>query len=243
MRRIFGFTLAVLVMGLMAGDAAMAQGGRGGRGGGMGGGFGANVLMLAQNASVQTELKMTDDQKTKVKEVADAAREAAGAGGRRGGGNGGGARGQGPTPEQIAEFQKRSDENAAKVYAVLDAGQTSRLKQIYIQQQGSRALTSNADVVKELSLTDEQKSALKTITDESAKKGRELFTGLGRGASEEDRTKANEQRAALTKETTTECMAVLTAAQKTKFDTLKGAEFKLEMPAGGGRRGRGNNNN
>lgn len=235
MRRLFGFTLAALVVCVMAGNEAMAQGGRGGFGGG---GFGGGLTFLVQNEQVQKELKITDDQKTKIKEIADASRPQPGAGGGR-------ARGTPPTEEQIAEMRKRTEETNAKITAVLSADQNARLKQIQLWTQGTRALTNNADVQKELALTDEQKSALKTITDESQKKSRELFGSAGRNATQEERTAAREKMTALQKETDTECMAVLTAAQKTKLETMKGAEFKLDMTAFGGGRGRrgGNNNN
>lgn len=238
MRRYLGFSLAALVVCLMAGNEAMAQGGRGGRGG-FGGGFGGGVTFLVQNEQVQKELKITDEQKTKLKEIADASRPQRGAGG-----GGGAARGTPPTEEQLAEMRKRAEETAAKVAGVLTADQNARLKQIQLWQQGTRALTANADLAKELALTDEQKSALKTITDESDKKRRELGGG-GRNASAEERTAAREKATALQKETDTECLAVLTAGQKTKFDTLKGPEFKLDMTAAFGNRGnrRGGNNN
>src|SRR5207245_1767036 len=98
--------------------------------------------------------------------------------------------------------------------------QNARLAQVRLWVQGTRALTANETVAKELSLTDDQKSALKTISDESGKKFAELGGG-GRGATEDERTKAREQRTALMKETEAECLAVLTDDQKAKFATLK----------------------
>jgi Spy/CpxP family protein refolding chaperone len=248
MRRLFGITIASLVACLILNSAAMAQqgrGGRGGRGGFGGGGFGGGGLtFLLQNPQVQKELKLSEDQIAKVKEVADAARPAPGAGGgRRGGAD--------QTDEQRAaareERQKRTAETDKKLTDLLTADQNARLKQVQLWVQGTRALTSNETVAKELSLTDDQKSALKTISDESGKKGQELFTGLGRGASDEQRTKAREQMTALQKETEAECLAVLTDDQKAKFATMKGEKFQLDMTQLGGRGGRGgragNNNN
>src|SRR5262249_53915927 len=125
-----------------------------------------------------------------------------------------------------------------------------RLKQLQIWQQGTFALTGNEDVAKELSLTDDQKAALKTISDESGKKIGEARSGLGRDASREDRTKVNEQITAMRTEAETECLAVLTDDQKAKFTAMKGTKPDFNLNAfggGGGRRGGrgrpGGNNN
>src|SRR5438309_9377464 len=93
------------------------------------------------------ELKLTDEQKTKVKEFTDAQREKmrdAFAGGQ-------------PDPEKFAEFRKTATEAADKlVKDTLNADQQKRLKEIQYQAMGVRAF-SNEDVVKALKLTDDQK--------------------------------------------------------------------------------------
>jgi Spy/CpxP family protein refolding chaperone len=244
MRRLVGITVAALVIGFVANSTAMAQGrgGRGGRGG-FGGGFGG-ITFLIQNPNVQKELKLSEDQTGKIKEITDALRPQPG----------GGQNFRDMTEEQrtafFAEQQKKMEEATKKITDLLTADQNARLKQLQIWQQGARALTVNEAVGKELSLTDDQKSALNTIFEESDKKSRELFSGLGRDANEEQRTKANEQFATMRKETEAECMAVLTDDQKAKFDTLKGAKPDFDLSPfgrggfGGGRRGRpGGNNN
>src|SRR5262249_57904536 len=96
------------------------------------------------------------------------------------------------------------------------------------------------DLGKNLAIADDQKEALKTIADESAKKGQELGRGLfGQGISEEDRTKVREQLSALRTETEAECMAVLTDDQKAQFEKLRGPKFELDFSQMFGRRGRG----
>jgi Spy/CpxP family protein refolding chaperone len=248
MRRFLGISSLAIVACLVASNAAMAQGqGRGGRGGrgGFGGGFGG-ISFLIQNADVQKDLKLSEDQTAKIKEVTDALRP------QRGGG--GGTNFRDMTEEQRTAFfeeaRKKGEEANKKITDLLTADQNVRLKQLQIWQQGTRALTNNEDVAKELSITDDQKSALKTITDESAKKGQELGRGLGRGASEEERTKAREQMTALRSETEAECMAVLTDDQKAKLTAMKGTKPDFNLNAfggGGGRRGGrgrpGGNNN
>ncbi|MGE5192612.1 MAG: hypothetical protein ACM3U2_08930 [Deltaproteobacteria bacterium] len=247
MRRFWGITVASLVVCFVANSAAMAQGrgGRGGRGG-FGGGFGG-ITFLIQNPNVQKELKLSEDQTGKIKEITDALRPA---------GGGGRANFRDMTEEQrtafFAEMQKKNEEAAKKITELLTAEQNSRLKQLQIWQQGTRALTDNEAVGKELSLTDDQKSALKIISEESGKKMRELFTSVGRDATEEQRTKLNEQISTMRTETDAECMAVLTDDQKAKFATLKGTKPEYDLNpfgrggfgGGRGRRGRpGGNNN
>ncbi len=241
MRRLMGITVASLVVCLVASNAAMAQrqGGRGGRGG-FGGGFGGGITFLIQNSDVQKELKLSEDQTGKIKEITDALRPQRG---------GGGQNFRDMTEEQrtafFAEMQKKNEEATKKITDLLTAEQNARLKQLQIWQQGPRALTDNEAVAKELSLTDDQKSALKTINEESGKKMGELFRSVGRDATEEQRAKLGEEMATMRKETEAECMAVLTDDQKAKFETLKGAKPDFDLNRfgrggfGGGRGGRG----
>src|SRR6516162_3213647 len=90
--RLCKFVLALGLVALVC-SPALAQGRRGG--GGMGG-FGTSLATLAQNKSVQDELKMDKDQVTKADEALKKLREdlkddyaKLGFGGRRGGGGGG----------------------------------------------------------------------------------------------------------------------------------------------------------
>ena len=84
MRRMFSISVPALVVCLIAGNMALAQGpggprGRGGRGGF--GGFGGGQMpltFLLQNPQVQKELKLADDQIAKIKEISDAPVRSAG---------------------------------------------------------------------------------------------------------------------------------------------------------------------
>ncbi len=187
--------------------------------------------MLLSNPQVQKELKLTEDQIGKIKSLASdvASPFGAGAGNFRE-----------MTAEQrrafFADMQKNGEELAKKVEEVskklpelLTVEQNARLKQIQLWIQGSTALTSDADLAKQLSLTDDQKEALKTIADESAKKGQEIRAAM-RNSGPQDWAKAGQQFTELRAETETECIAVLTAKQKAQFDKLKGPKFVLEMP-------------
>src|SRR5262245_48411981 len=171
MRRLSGISAVALALCLSVSSVATAQQqgrrGRGNFGGGFGGFGGGGLSFLIQNPQVQKELKLSEDQIAKLKEVTDAAGQAAG-GGRRG------QRGQNQTDEQRQaaheERRKRTEETDKKITDLLTADQNVRLKQVQLWTQGMFALTSNETVAKELALTDDQKSALKTITEETNKK-------------------------------------------------------------------------
>src|SRR5581483_9214652 len=145
-------------------------GGRGGRGGFGGGMFGGGPMLLA-NEGVQKELKLTDDQKTKVKEFTDAQmakmREAF-TGGQ-------------PDREKMQEMRKEMQEKGDKfVKDTLNADQQKRFKQIELQRDGLRAF-QNADVQTALKLNDDQKEKLKGLGEEYMKDMQDLRGAGGRG--------------------------------------------------------------
>ena len=242
MGRFLRISLPALVICLLATNVSFAQGQGRGRGGfGFGGGGGAGMLLM--NPQVQKELKLADDQTKKIGEIQ---REAFQGGGGFGGGNF-----QNMSEEErqkfFADMRKRGEESNKKMLAELTPDQTARLKQIQLWVGGIAGLLANEEATKELKITDDQKEALKTITEESGKKTGELFQGL-RGANEEEQAKAREKMATLRKETETECLAVLTDEQKEQFNKMRGEKFELDMSqfggfGGRGRRGRGGNNN
>lgn len=235
------------------GSAAVAQppgGGRGGFGGGMFGG-GLNVYTLvATNKALQDEVKVTDEQKTKleaalkpIQEEQDKAfpRPMAGGGGQR----------ERPTEEQMKEraekMAKFNDERKKAVAGVLSADQTKRLSQIGYQAMGVAAF-NNKDVQAGLKLDDGQKEKIKGIADEYTKDSRELMQGAfqrggGGGGDREEMQKRmaemNKKREALTKDATDKIEGVLTAEQKTAWKGMVGEKFDtsklMQMP--GGRRG------
>jgi Spy/CpxP family protein refolding chaperone len=221
MRRFFRLAVPALAICCLAGNVALAQG-RGGRGGFQMGG--PNMLAFEQ---VQKELKITDEQKAKITEILEAARPPQGTNFFN------------MSEEERAELRKKGEEAGKKAVATLTPEQSARFKQMQLWVQGSRALIDDADLAKQLSLTDDQKGAVKTIVDESDKKRRELFQGLGQGATQEDRAKAFEQMTTMNNEMEAECMAVLTDAQKSQLEKMKGPKFQLDMSQLGPRRGRG----
>jgi len=244
-----------LVFATLSLFAAEAQGPGGGRGrGGMGfgaGGFGGmDKFGLLRLEQVQTELKVTAEQKEKItaaqKTLSEEMRAAMPA--RQAG--------QQLTPE---ERQKRMEEstkkrqeittaNEKKLDALLNADQVKRLNQIALQQKGVQALKDKA-VVDALKITAEQTKKV----DEAIKWGQEeqqkLFSAPGGTPGErpnrEAMTARMEKMQALRKEIETKAMAALTDAQKKQFEEMKGATFTIDRSAfqrggaGGGRRGQG----
>jgi Spy/CpxP family protein refolding chaperone len=208
------------------GQGRGGQPGRGGFGGGMMGG-GAGLLA---NEGVQKELKLTDEQKTKVKDFTDAQRE------KMREAFGGGQ----PDPDKIAELRKSSAEASEKfVKDTLTADQQKRFKQVEhqasLQMQGPAALTSDA-TAKALSLTDDQKEKIKGLADEFRKDRQDLMQDLrgGGDAAQEARKKMT----SLTKEYVAKATDVLTSDQKKQWKDMTGEPFELQMQMGG-RGGRG----
>ena len=178
------------------------------------GGFGPGAML--QNEGVQKELKITDDQKTKLKEALDKVREdnkdilAKGF--------------QDMTREDREKLAKATNEAIAKV---LDEKQTKRFKEIQLQTQGANAF-STPEVQSKLKLSDDQKDKIKKINEESREKMRDLFQG---GFSEETAKKMAELR----KETMDKATGVLSDDQKKTWKEMTGKPFEFRF---GGRRPR-----
>ena len=162
--------LAVTVVG-----SAQAQRQQPGQGSRQGFG-GATISLVLTNKDLQEDLKITDDQKGKFKDVAAKTTEMNKkqaelfTGGTR------------PDREKMAELTKERTALTEEVKKVTDevltSDQKKRFKQIQIQAMGLRAF-SDADVVKELKITDDQKKALKEIADASTKETADLRKELG----------------------------------------------------------------
>jgi Spy/CpxP family protein refolding chaperone len=227
--------VALCVAGMASAQGGAGRGGRGGAGqpgGGRGGmmGGGASLVMLLSNEGVQKEIKLSDEQKTKVKEFSDAQqakmREAF---------SGGQA-----DPEKMAELRKAATEAGDKfVKDTLNADQQKRVKQIQyqamLQMMGPAALAAD-DTAKALSLTDDQKSKIKTLADEMRKDRTELQGDLRGGG--DAATEARKKMATITKEYTAKATDVLTPDQRKQWKEMTGEPFELQMQQGG-RGGRG----
>jgi hypothetical protein len=226
-------TLGVAAL-LCAPAFAQQPGGRGR--GGFGGG--ANLATLAQNKSVQEELKINEDGAKKVKEALDKVNEdlkddvAKLRGGRGGGGNN-------VTPEERAAARKKVNEAQEKALkGVLTDQQMTRLGQIRHQQEGL-ALFTNEDNAKALKLTDDQKTKIKEISDNLTKERRDLLGGGGGGGGRGAISPENQQKLqAMNKDAMSNAQKTLTDDQKKTLEEMLGKPFDYK-PDAGGRGGRG----
>jgi hypothetical protein len=194
------------------------QGGRGPGGGGIAG--------LLQNESVQKELKFDKEEADKVKDAVQKVRDkhADDFAKLR----------DGPQEERRQKTQELnktvSEETLKSVSGILSADQLKRLKQIELQQAGVQAFT-RPDVQKALTLTDEQKDAIKTIDEEAAKKRQELFQ-QGGGRRQGGGGQGQSQMATLRKETMERVQKLLTADQKKAWKDLTGDPFEIQRGQG-----------
>ncbi|MBL9122515.1 MAG: hypothetical protein JNG90_02705 [Planctomycetaceae bacterium] len=244
-----GAAIFAAMVVLMPAEQAWAQRPGGGQRGGAGGRMGMlnspglNQLFLLRNPSVQTELRLTDEQKTKSAALGDKVQQEM----------------QGVFAElgeldpedreaKLVEVRKMAAERgkavAGELGAILTAEQTARLKQINLQMRGMGAL-ADPDVAAELKLSNEQTKQLAAIREENDAASRELFREARDSGG--DREAIRTKMADLRKSGTDKAMAVLTAEQKAQFEKMQGpkAEIRFEgpgggqRPLGGGRRGQG----
>jgi len=215
--------LALIVAIAALACGAFAQGGGGGGRGQRGGGgpqFGPMALLRMEE--VQKEIGLTDDQKTKVTELAASTRtksqEARTAA-------------NGDRQAAAAATLKINEEALGSLKEILKPEQMKRLHELEIQWSGKAIVARNKEVQAELGLSDEQKTKL---TDLLAKQ---------QAANAEVRTSANGDRQAMqegmaknAKILEDEIDKVLTDAQKSKLKDMGGKEMARPAPPqrGGG---------
>lgn len=229
MLKVLRIVLAGMVLQLMAGQA-FAQVGRGESGG-------ALSMILVQQKSVQKELKLSEDQVEKLKQVVAKMREPVIS-------QSGGDRPGGVNREEISKKLAEAREAAeTDRNAILTADQSRRLNEIAMQQTGPLAL-AQPDVAKDVGLTDEQQAKVKEIYDAYRTEMRILLpAGGGRGLPpfltaggglEETRKK----HATLRKDTDDKLLALLKDDQKKALEKLNGEPFKGEINPSEGNRPR-----
>lgn len=247
--RLFVLALAVLLVADTC--SAQGEGGRGRRGGfgGRRGGMMSKTMLLG-SSQVQTELKLTDEQKSQIDTISQEARENMVASFR-----GFGDIRDLPEQEREAKFAEAREKWQAaekatneKVAGVLDDAQEKRLAEIQVQAQGPTAFSSE-EVAAKLNLTDEQKQKIKDLL-AAQREVREELVGGENLSREERRAKFDENRTKLqelSKETEKGIVDSLTDAQKQQWTEIKGAAFELDRSTlqfgGRGGRGRGGNDN
>jgi Spy/CpxP family protein refolding chaperone len=245
--RLFVLTLAVL----LAADVCFAQDREGrGRRGGFGRGFDRSRMMsktmLLGSSQVQTELKLSDEQKSQIDTISQEARENMFASFR-----GFGDIRDLPEEERNAKLAEAREKMQAaekatneKLAGVLDDAQEKRLNEIQLQAQGP-SVFSNEEVAAKLNLTAEQKQKVKDLLD-AQREVRDELVGGDNLSREERRAKFEENRAKLEelgKETESGIVDTLTDAQKQQWNEMKGSAFELDrstLQFGRGFGGRGN---
>lgn len=186
-------------------QVAEAQPGRGRTGGG--GMLGS--LDLTQMEEVQTELKLTDEQKTKLTEIRTALFQSEE------------ARGifratEEERPKLLAALQGKVNEQLKEA---LQPDQVSRLTQLYVQRSGYRIL-SDATTATELGLTTEQQAAIKTaLTEYETARGEVRFN---RDLSSDER---DAKSAELEVAKDAKVAGLLNDTQKAALEAKKGVAF------------------
>ncbi len=227
MKMVFKSVAAFGLAGLMALPVMAQQQRRGGGGPGGGFGFGRTVSlgMLLSNKSVQDELKLDDAQKEKAREIAQKAREKFQS-----------AReslqnlDRSERAAKIQEMTREANMEARRAAGeVLKPEQRTRLRQISLQTSGAAAFESPY-FQNRLKLTDEQKSEIASIVENSDKELRELFQS---GDRQNAFAKVREHRQA----TLEKIKGKLNDEQKAEYAKLLGSPFELKFEGGprGGR--------
>jgi Spy/CpxP family protein refolding chaperone len=209
--------LVVIAISVLA-CASMAQGGGGGRG--QRGGYGP--LGLLRMAEVQTELALTEDQKTKLIDlqtsIGDQMRQAFQ------------DAGQDPAARQkaMAEINAKSLDEANKI---LTPDQQKRFRELRIQRAGNAAVVEK-DVQDALGLTDDQKAKIKALQDTQAEANNSIQEKMrNQEISREDAMAARQKN---TKAFNDGIDAILTDDQKTKLKAMGGKPFAFPAPQGRG---------
>jgi Spy/CpxP family protein refolding chaperone len=212
MRRLikFGPLLGLAVM--LASLAAVLAQGFGGRG------FG--VQFLVRNKSVQKELKLSDDQVKKIDEAVariDAKHTEEFKTAKN-------IEDKKERFEKFGEIQKTVSEEVMKDLGdILSADQTKRLKEIEVQVRGPRVF-QNAELQKDLNLTDDQKDKIKTILEDTDKDLQDVRQS-NQGNFEEIAKKTR----AINKESLEKIVAVLTPDQKKAWKEKTGEPFEIQF--------------
>jgi Spy/CpxP family protein refolding chaperone len=218
-------TMFTMVVAVTVAALAVAQFGPGGRGGGAG--------MLLGNSGVQKELKLTDEQQTKVKEFLEKTFAKMGEAfeARKGGDQ--------EKAEQITKAVAQDTEKFIK--DTLKEDQIKRLKQIQHQVAGPGAFTDE-EVANALKLTDEQKEDIKKLNEELGAARKEAFQGAF--GDREKMAEARKKMENMNKEAMTKITKMLTPEQKKAWKEVTGEPFDFKPegfgPGGGfGKGGKG----
>ncbi|MGQ9503436.1 MAG: hypothetical protein ACUVQG_01370 [Thermogutta sp.] len=229
--------VAGLAFALVA-TAAMAQppGGPGGPGGqrglgmfmmGPGGGL-VGYSQLLRNEKVQKEIELTDDQKAELQKIEEQSRER-----MRQVFQGG----QQDREAARQRFEQARAETQKAIEGVLLPNQVKRLKEIRLQVAGISAAIMDADVRKELGVSEEQVQKIREATQKVMEELRSQRQEGERPSPEQMQQRMQQFRQKVTEAV----MAQLTEEQKKKWNEMIGEKFELSLDElFGGLRGPGN---
>lgn len=212
--------------------------------------MGGGLVGLLGMEQVREELKVTETQQEKLRDLGEKLREEMrGLFPDR-------ESGQDLTQEQRRERMQEAMEKARKeaekrapgiekqIAEILDKPQFKRLKQLEVQRQGVDAMV-RADIIQALGLTEDQQKKVKEAIEGRNRKMQEfgeqrqaMFQGF-RDMSEEERAKAREKMEQLGEkfrevqsEAQKNAMGVLTDDQKAMMPNLMGEPFEFRRPEG-----------
>lgn len=202
---------------------ATAQEGGQRRGVGMRG----SMLGLLMQESVQKELKLTDEQLTKVREVGEKLRAE--------------MRDSFAGLRDIQDAQERRDKMTGlsdefdtkareQLRDVLSREQMMRLFQIRLQVRGTLYALNNPRIARRLQLTEEQKQKAAELQKSTQEKVMAGYQGLRDVPEDQRRAKMEELRASAQKvaaDTEKQALELLTPEQKTTLEQMKGAKIEL----------------
>jgi Spy/CpxP family protein refolding chaperone len=166
-------------------------------------------LLLLRQKSVQKELKVSDEVAKKVMEFTNKEHEEYGKALKM------------AAKERDAKFDELEATNKKFLEENLSADQRKRLEQITLQVTGLRQLM-RPEVIKALSLTDDQVAKFKKLHEEARKDVEEIITATERAGKSEKLAKHRE-------ETHKKILEILTDEQKTKAKEMVGERFTGEI--------------
>lgn len=240
-----GMRSAAVLIGIAAlGVLSFAQDPAGGGpgGGGQGRGFrqqfgrgNMGMMGLLNMPDVQLELKLTQEQKDEIAKLRPARGGRRGAGGPGGepGGPGGDPGGGPPAPP--ADQKKLED--------ILNKDQMARLKELNLQFMGANAISNNQELQRDLGLSEEQVNKINDIQQEAMEAMRDEMQAMRDSGQQPDFQAMQKRMQEMQTKNGKKFEAVLTAAQKAKFEKMKGKPFTFKnrdmIGPGAGRRGGG----
>lgn len=169
---------------------------------------------LLRTSEVKTELKLEEAQTKKLDEInSEASRERAKL-----------------TEEYNAKVRELNKKTESNTLATLNDAQRRRAEQLQLQQQGIRALSTDA-VAEKLGLTQEQRTEISKLTQRGPTFGgsrdRSTTAGNPNASAAERFQQATDEAAKRAAETRDKVMAILTAEQKAKWTEMTGETFKF----------------